>query len=213
MKQVLFKTEMVQAILDGRKTQTRRIIKPQPEITNNWYSWNGHWPNSEHGACGCNVLDGFSDAMAWRAPFGKVGDHLWVRETWGVIRAFDDLSPSIIHHDTIVGYKTDPTDKWYQTGFSGDAGKWRSSIHMPRWASRITLKITSIKIQYVQEITTADAKAEGVKESFVMPDHVVSMGYVHAFRELWDSINSDRGFGWDKNPWVWVIEFEAKVKP
>ena len=170
---ILFSSEMVRAILDGRKTQTRRIIKPQPDYVDNIHKT----PNT-----GGKVI---------KCPFGQPGERLWVRETW---------ADNIRGCPNGITYRADHCDP------KGDGPanpiKWRASIFMPRWASRITLEITNIRVQRLHDILSADAEAEGVlwKEKYMNP--------VHAFVVLWDSINAKRGFEWDENPWVWVIEFK-----
>jgi len=187
---IIFNTEMVQAILDGSKTQTRRVMKPQPK----------HLPVS-WGCVGGKGF-GFFDAE-WnpvKCPYGQVGDsRLWVRETWYC--ATDKK--------TLLGYKADgdyPHDCFYMI---------RPSIHMPRKYSRITLEITDIRVERVQDITEDDADAEGVP--ILEPDDFPVAGATYGisrqrFVHLWDSINAKRGYGWYVNPWVWVIEFKEIEK-
>lgn len=175
---ILFSGEMIRAILEGRKTQTRRVIKPQPEFDGGFPIW---WP---------------------QCPYGKKGDRLWVREAF-----------SVCDHPQgpVCSYKADhPQDEYL---------KWRPSIHMPRCASRITLEIINIRIEQLQEISDSDALAEGVPVN----ESAISVPLSGEFdeketipralyRDLWDSINAKRGFGWDVNPWVWVIEFKRLQK-
>ena len=172
---ILFSCQMVRAILNGRKTQTRRVIKPQPE------------------PCG----DGFLLPLRPMCPYGWKGDILWVRETFcpgsGIFDA-NSGEPKIIH------YKASPVFR----GFSlPDGTNWKPSIHMPRKFARIFLKITNVRIERVHEITGADLFAEGIKKGD---------GGFGAFENLWNSINEKRGYGWDTNPYVWVIDFEV-IKP
>jgi hypothetical protein len=159
---IIFNSEMVRAILDGRKTQTRRVIKPQPgDIHRDLLRINYH------------------------CPYGQPGDHLWVRETFQI----DDNYPDMVF------YKADDLAGHIST-------KWNSPIYMPRCDSRITLEITNRRVERVQDITEEDAMAEGV-------GRIAGLGeYRQCFKNLWDSINKKRDYGWDTNPYVWVIEFK-----
>ena len=173
---ILFSTPMVKAILEGRKTMTRRVVKPQPENKLQGYYLNGAyaWRDPELN------LDEYPYGNYTSCPYGQVGDRLWVRETW--------------HQDTglagrAIHYKAD-----------GEAYLWKPSIFMPRRFSRITLEITNIRVERLQEITAGDCAKEG---SYMATDKDDEGGFVN----LWDSINS-KTFPWSENPWVWVIEFE-----
>jgi len=207
---ILFSAEMVRAILDGRKTQTRRVIKPQPICTGTsgidrfergclgmdyWY------PSSPSGKIG------IFEPPRYKCPYGVPGDRLWVRETW--------LNAGV----EIPGCK--PDEIWYREdedeAFAiscephDQRPKWRPSIFMPRWASRITLEVTGIRVERVQDIIEGDIRSEGVE----CPEHDFHSGFCAgecsslrgAFRTLWDSINKKRGYEWDVNPWCWVISF------
>lgn len=204
-KPILFSTEMVNAILEGRKTQTRRVIKPQPVF-------NPEFPPKTW----IYDPDGKPDtALAWRTPDnlcgvafsgkGIPGDTLWVRETWGVSWQFDHLSPSQIppnpQNGTTVLYKA--TDAKFD-------GKWRPSIFMPRWASRITLAITAVRVERVHDISETDCIAEGITDN---GDGVGVLNHKYGmqktlYAELWDTINGKK-HPWQSNPWVWVVEFEV----
>lgn len=192
---ILFKGEMVKAILDGTKTQTRRIVKPQPVV-------DSFWPNSNS----CIEWDDIVNSTIYyvqcgHCPYGKMGDHLYVKETWLEDR-IPELAPD--EHGTLHYRATgDATINARWT----ECKKWKSAMFMPKWASRITLEITDIRVQRVQEISKEDAKAEGVTctldEYLELPRTVVE-----AYAELWDSINGKKkGCGWADNPWVWVLEF------
>ncbi len=209
---ILFSGEMVSAILDGRKTQTRRVIKPQPPAL-----WDAC---AACAGCFCFYRASDPDFHGYKkCPYGQPGDRLWVRETWASLDSVDHLSPKDIEllcRD--AGYKTGPCgDLWYQADNSyrqwGDdkqtKGKWRPSIHMPRWASRINLEITDVRVERLQDITEDDAVAEGV-QYFITSGKMTrsEMSMRSAFADLWDSINFKRGYGWDTNPWVWVVEFK-----
>lgn len=201
---IVFSTEMVQAILDGRKTQTRRVIKPQPI----------------NAQCGLITSDGTVLFFEGTSPesrgcanglhhpkFGKIGDHLWVREAW----CLDIEDPYVIPKTQPLGVEI-----FYRADgeiLMGDqicTSVWKPSIFMPRWASRITLEITDIRVERVQAISADDVIAEGI------PPYTLARGCLAQppddprwkFIELWDSINKKRGYGWDSNPWVWVIEFK-----
>ncbi|MDO9053819.1 MAG: hypothetical protein Q8K43_10455 [Sulfurimicrobium sp.] len=185
---ILFNNQMMRALLDGSKAQTRRIVKPQPD-----YFACG-WP-CVFGKC-CferNCLSSHKDnkhLIVLKSPFGKTGDQLWVRETWA---RHPDYSNNAV-------YRADPECKY-------DVDKWTPSIHMPRWASRIQLEITGVRVERLQDISEADALSEGVN---VHPDHHGKprdsiYSPVNAYRDLWESINGPGS--WDVDPWVWVIEF------
>jgi len=208
---IIFSGHMVRAILDGRKTQTRRVIKPQPpepEPGCDTIEFDvGHYHPIRIDRHGEEYPADETFGMSWEdwdipCPYGAPGDQLWVRETWGILRRHQGgvdpfytpyYGPIIMRDsDTIADHKANEIT--YHK-------KWRPSIHMPRWASRITLEITAIRAEKVQSIGDGDAEAEGmvVTERGSLTDN---------FHNLWDSINAKRGFGWDTNPWVWVIEFK-----
>ena len=198
---IIFSTEMVRAILSGRKTHTRRVMKPQP--TFDGVDWIRFGDDIRQNWC----LD---------CPFGKIGDRLWVRETWGAVSQTEESAPleecKIEYRADLPSGSTDYPGEWPADEARGSdiAPKWRPSIHMPRWASRITLEIVKVRVERVQEISLEDSKAEG------MPAYSMAMGVLSdnppdprwKFIGLWNSINAKRGFGWDSNPWVWVIEFK-----
>jgi hypothetical protein len=178
---------MVRAILKGRKTQTRRIVKPRPnlELSDNGSPIHHHsadCPGYCDYACGESVPDSWS-------PYGIIGDHLWVREGFSLYHDLDGNHPV---------YKADIED---HGGEPPPNDKWRPSIHMPRWASRITLEITSVRVDRLQDISELDCEAELGVESYSLHDSAYAR-----FRELWDSINGKRA-PWSSNPWVWCISF------
>lgn len=186
---ILFSTEMINAILDGRKTQTRRIVKPQP----------GKSYCTKCGEiieiCECE-FDGDEKANKHtktitvenaKNKFGVTGDILWVRESW----------------NSIYGnyfYKAD------QTKFDKEHTTWRPSIHMPREACRIKLRITDIEISKVQNIGTFDLLREGMTTK--LRDYAAELDLYNQFSQLWDKLNKQRGYSWESNPFVWVISFE-----
>ena len=201
-KPILFSGEMVRAILEGRKTQTRRVIKPQPVVP----KWTGiDW--AEVGAD--NTIH-----RRIKCPYGRPGDLLWVRETWS--------------GSTESGYVYKPSEGqriWYRADNNRPTwadGRWRPSIFMPRWASRITLRVTDVHVERVQDISEADAIAEGIERAETARGETLNWDYdiedfpdprlfdpVDSFQTLWDLINAKRGFGWDVNPWVWAVTFEV----
>jgi len=194
---ILFNSEMVKAVLDGRKTQTRRIIVPQP-IKEGWdglvktYKW-----GEKHGLYRI-------DELIEECPYGQTGDRLWVRET------FQTLGNK---QNTV--YRADGKAKltWDVGGQKGEelVNKWRPSIFMHRWASRITLEITGVRVERVQDIKVADIEAEG-HQPFVYPDGRRELSSAESyswFINLWNSINEKRGYGWEVNPWCWCISFKV----
>jgi len=193
---IIFSGEMVKAILDGRKIQTRRVIKPQPPTS----GWNpkehseepGYWIGySENGKLR-NDVGGLKNDCGWKCPYGQVGDRLWVRETWSDegCACYEPCNCPFFWFKADIPPHT----------LEDEQPKWRPSIHMPRWTSRITLEITGVRVERVQDIDEIVATHEGIEKH-------LGIHARHDFSILWDSINGKRGYGWDKNPWVWVIEF------
>jgi len=228
---ILFSGEMVLAILDGRKTQTRRVVKGLPlddigdplDITGpEWYE---PIKIDRHGDeyPGEPIFGIYGDDWGVACPYGGPGDRLWVREAFMVGPSIPgtDYSGSLsgyqLKDDDWIEYKATPPHRH-------PGGPWRPSIHMPRWACRIILEITAVRVERVQQIGEDDALAEGVRipvrinqqtgERRILRD-VLSPALDHpspvicAFGSLWDSINAKRGYGWDINPWVWVVEFKV----
>ena len=190
---ILFSAEMVQAVLEGRKTQTRRVVKPQPTG---------------------NTKDiRLKDNLQWympydgplkQCPYGQVGDRLWVREAWAVNRYHDKLAPRHIDKDSSVFYLADEHCTFpYDAGCS--TGKTRPSIFMPRWASRIMLEITDVRVERLNSISKADALAEGITPEKGTHDEMPIDSQL-GFYDLWCRINGQES--WADNPWVWVVEFK-----
>lgn len=218
---IIFKTEMVKAILEGKKTQTRRVMNPQPEegygsITVGYYHPTKVNKDGEQYP-GDEVFGAYTDdgEWGWISPYGQVGDHLWVRETWATSKRLDRFSPNYIGKAGTVAL-------WYKTNDNQIdnpievRGKWRPSIHMPRWASRITLEITNIRVQRLQDVSADDAFEEGMSKEIAthlgLSTHESQEEFNftacrRVFHELWDSINSKRGYSWGNNPFVWVLSF------
>lgn len=222
---ILFSGPMVRAILDGRKTVTRRVYKPAPgfphqdgEVTGNpnesstWVEW---------GPC----------------PYGAPGARLWVRETWAAGRRFDKVAPRDIPAGSFIWYEATHPGDLHITD-CGARGRWRPNIHMPRWASRILLEVLQIRVTRLHDITTGEIWNEGVRipvsdrgaplwrlapsnPAGKLPVHYLPGGAAAAraacsvddvarahWADLWDTTNWKRGLGWELNPWVWVIRFQ-----
>ena len=220
---ILFSGPMVRAILEGRKTMTRRVVKPQPHAGVNAVKW------QDVIITGCNtqgqsgfamMRGGVIESEAIRCPYGTPGDRLWVRETFGFGSGFGGKTRKVFYkcsrHDVPAAYCCDwgPDDP--SNGYIAPDDHWRPSIHMPRWASRITLEITGVRVERLLEISEQDAIAEGVERVRYANDphdagfrdylgDVVLRSARHSFETLWVKINGRES--WDANPWVWVVEF------
>jgi hypothetical protein len=230
---ILFSGPMVKAILEGKKTQTRRVVK-----LDKYSGWEVR-PNSE-GIC---ILDGRGASTWLECPYGKPGDQLWVRETWAIADIYDKDSGNQGQMPFELNHGTRGISIWYRAGGEkaykfATRGRWRPSIFMPRAASRITLEVTDIRVEQLQDITEEDAIAEGIEplyskeniqttvglESYRFGEPVPWTNYlwhgrpggtegyssadnaVDSYRSLWDSINGKK-CPWSSNPWVWVVEF------
>jgi hypothetical protein len=216
---------MVRAILDGRKTQTRRVVKLPRWIVDRGGSLDHARPNGS--TLAVPIED---DTVAHvNSPYRFEGDpvvggrgaRLWVRESWAIGLAalptgegFVPFTGSLGEHRTGLAPSTAPRAKLvYRASWDGpDVPPMRPSIHMPRWASRITLEITKLRVERLQDITNTDAVAEGCQGGLDVAGYSERNPAepYEGYAALWDSLNARRGYGWDVNPWVWVIEF-AKV--
>lgn len=197
---ILFSAPMVRALLAGTKTQTRRILKLKWGFDVEERDDGTLWPWAQHPDC--------DDDVWMPCPQGEIGDRLWVRETWAygthaMAAERDEDGPFVYAADgTTQGRLCD---------------RWTPSIHMPRWASRISLEITALRAERLQDISDADARAEGIECMAGDPE----CGYCNyldqsgkdwtlspreSFQSLWESINGPAS--WAKNPWVWVVEFQ-----
>lgn len=233
-KPIIFSAESVRAILAGGKTQTRRVIKPQPTLPYLWYGIiNGYqaWTdNAQQGEKG--------NREERRCPYA-VGDRLWVRESWlpdppqdGSWDYYGFTDGEIYNFDALPKRFKKPEHVIYKASWNGIDLRWRSLIHMPRWASRLTLEVVSVRVERVQEISEADAIAEGIrpikvkgvlgqiKTMYEVPgllgtyadgqtDTRVCHSAVDGYSELWDHLNAKRGYPWAANPWVWVYGFKV----
>lgn len=201
---MIFNAEMVRALLSGRKTQTRRIIKPQPEATLSG-SLSGKWLSRPLNGL---LLPKIED-IAIHCPFGVVGDRIWVRETFqGPLFDYDLMDsyckdPTPFEKPEFCVYKADgvPAPEFYDADDELHCC-WRPSIHMPRWACRILLEITNVRVERLKSISDGDAIREGCSTADMMSGDCVA----DVFARLWVSIyGSD---SWNATPWVWVIEFK-----
>lgn len=194
MKPMLFNTEMVRAILNGTKTVTRRLIRPQPPQSAQFYM--GANTDVCHAFDDFIMSPGLDDRRVYMAPY-KTGDIIYVRETWA------EWSGGYV-------YKADGTISTYPISF---VDKWRPSIHMPKEAARIFLRVTDVRAERLQEITDKGIRREGCGER----DIIYCNGWLRCeFVDLWDSTIQKKDIdrcGWAANPWVWVIEFERCEKP
>lgn len=188
MKPILFNTEMVQAILDSRKTTTRRIIK-----VNNSLEFMGFKEGKALLGKGCCIHETI------KAPY-MLGDILYVRETWKQYEKRVGRGNQC-HLEKFYGYKTDESNPKNPSEFYD--GNWKPSIHMPKVAARIFLKVIGVRVERLQDIAEQGIKAEGITEEW--PPHAMDK-----FQELWDSTTKE--YKWRLNPWVWVIEFERIEK-
>lgn len=221
---ILFAGPMVRAILNGEKTVTRRVMKPQPTPSN----MGGHsWPCPIHQTMlhveqelqnGEGIWGGLADSAC---PHGAPGDRLWVRETFATLSAgqYEPVKPAYGYGQEVRFAATDPLADC-DVGVRGYP--WRPSIHMPRWASRILLEITAVRVERLQDISDDQARAEGLRWHSLyrqwggVESHPASRPEcpqwrwyedpITAFRQLWESINGAES--WAANPWVWVVEFK-----
>lgn len=207
---ILFSGPMVRALLDGSKTQTRRVVKLKSHQQIEERDDGTPWPW---------MYDGERDADCWLAcPYGQSSDRLWVRESWQFYDWTEDGQPC-------VRFAADNATKWplripeeqadrlaeiwaglsdpdnYSIDNHARDRRWRPSIHMPRWASRITLEITSVRVERLQDITRGDAMSEGCP----FPNMAKGEDPRKWYADLWNQINGPAA--WDANPWVWVVEF------
>ena len=222
---IIFSGGMVHAILEGRKTQTRRIVRPQPyfvPVREHWQwdgahghaSWSGDRPQAA-------ALLGLRE----HCPYGRPGDRLWVRETWRVSssgRHYPSRWTTVYvewrEQQKVRGRERgrQHRSEWFCTDDEHDAlmrraygnnrsATWRPSIHMPRWASRITLEVTAVRIERLQDISEEDAIAEGFTPERGAVGQAVRPGPRDWFAKGWRKMHGEES--WDANPWVWVVSF------
>ena len=225
---IIFTGESIRAILEDRKTQTRRVISPQPsphcayvcKATNGWAWTDGSTRDYDYFP---------KDREALTCPYGVPGDRLWVREGYALQASCDGDAPPFGKDRPIKFTGEDGLD-WLQPHYratdpppdlcceeegckccaEGEPGPhWKPSIFMPRWASRIALELTYVRVQRVQEINEEDARAEGIDGHDALVGQIANP-YRTAYADLWDAINAKRehgAFAWDRNPWVWYLSF------
>ena len=247
-KPMLFSGAMVRAILAGAKTQTRRVITEKQLAKFNainpahqgmeelMIAWDGYARESD------DLLSIDAQRLKQKLlaiPPYAVGDRLWVRETWALVQKQDGCLWEEGERDVprqcegcngcCVEYRADTGNKYPgawpdECGDDPSCGRWRSPIHMPKWAARLWLRVTDVRVQRVQEISTEDAMCEGIEtvgchvpidvdkgQRYYCRNYLTgawNLTPVPSFATLWDSIN--RGYGWDANPLVWVVEFEKE---
>lgn len=210
---MLFGTPMVKAILDGHKSMTRRVLKVQPEwvdsknpmVSSGWSYVN---PKSSQKLSSYPNAKDFGEALAGviKCSYGQIGDRLWVRETWSTHACFDDVKPKDLTVRSV---------HYWANGLV-QTGKKRPSIFMPRWACRILLEITEIRVERLNQISREEAVKEGLLKLPATGRYVINQGDQYfgmasnnpceVFEWLWESINGEGS--WATNPWVWVICFK-----
>lgn len=226
---ILFSAPMVRALLDGRKSVTRRIVKRRHPITflggkgeeNDPACWGYFFDGpSQHGytvlARGLNEREDHG-RISIPCPYGSPGDRLWVRETWapqpGREESIDLPEYEGGKNPDAVCYRADERkageDPRWPSGLNHCVRRWRPAIHMPRWASRITLEVVRVDVQRLHDITEADAQREGVTPFRHDPEGDCWTDGKHrtAFEFLWNEINGWEPNSWAENPWVWRVEF------
>lgn len=184
---LLFKAEMVRAILEERKTQTRRIVKPQPK--HRAILSKGVWYDA----------DCINPGIPIKCPYGQPGDRLWVKETWRTYGSLDDTKPSNIVSGATIEYAARGNSLGIDGPVCGMSKRWRSPLFMLRWMSRITLEITTIRVERLNDISMAGVLAEGCILSTSKTEPL-------DYQNLWESINGPGS--WKQNPWVWVVLFK-----
>lgn len=240
---ILFSAPMVNAILEGRKTQTRRVLKVQPPVKKNkvvpLYQVEPEPKVTEvsfHEILK-NDIPHCSSFFKCKSPYGKIGDRLWVRETWSTVNLYGEIAlaykadgevtrvvenESFQDEDGLINYDDPRLEKYSFAAWADDLlaskeGGWKPSIHMPRWASRILLEITNIRVERLNQISRVDAVKEGLHQLPVTGRYVINKGDqyfgrassnpVEVFSWLWEDISGSGS--WEKNPWVWVVEFKV----
>jgi hypothetical protein len=201
---ILFSGEMVRAILGGRKSQTRRVVKKQDTILHlAKYEEISVWQVGEYypylrwnfGKKRDGSQFGGLPFLSAECPYGQPGDRLWVRETWT---------------NTPYGplYRASVEDNFQFVDPPYVGCRWRPSIFMPRKVSRIMLEVVKVRVERAQDISHNDACVEGAPSEPELNNYGTGSIYVDWYAQLWDKINAKRGYGWKVNPWVWVVEFE-----
>ena len=214
---ILMDSESVRAILNGSKSQTRRPVAPANSLVNGYPSRKDFWERldfsdawvdpgpSPAGNAGPYLHVHLPEDDTWHRVYPRVGvgDTLWVREAWY------QTPKTAYWHDPSIAHRVSSDGEWwaiYREDWERSAPWcWRPSVHMPRWASRITLEVVSVRAERVGEITLHDCCAEGPPWQVRVSSN--ANDYLDWFRKRWDALYSKRGFGWDVNPLVWAVEF------
>jgi hypothetical protein len=241
---IIFSGPMVRAILEGRKTQTRRVVKPQPtwgpsQFGGDYEGWNWTAPNGVRYTF-VESNGGHDASMRGHCPYGRTGDRLWVREAFRT-KAYGAADEIELQYLASIDPGWSKARGWtaYTEYFACAklrSAEWvnRPSIFLPRWASRITLEVTGVRVERLQEIADEDIRAEGIQvrrfeywwdDRGPRPGEIPSVGYGpeklalgvmestesaalrRAFRQGWNALNAKRGFSWESNPFVWVVSF------
>lgn len=204
---ILFSGPMVRALLEGRKTQTRRVFANIEAIEGGEFHIFNGGGGGVYGVPEEGVPEEALDFVRY-----EIGDRLYVREAWRTAAHLDRFAPKVLPVDTPVFFEADAGGEAV-----GAIGKFRQAMHMPRWASRLTLPVTDVRVQRLQEISEEDALAEGITQHgrfFGVADadwdHASTVSAVDAYATLWDSLNADRGYGWDTNPWIVAVSFTVE---
>ncbi|PKM17449.1 MAG: hypothetical protein CVV11_20020 [Gammaproteobacteria bacterium HGW-Gammaproteobacteria-15] len=219
---ILFNTAMVQAILAGRKTQTRRLV-PEWQLPHKTHDGtrfisvaqrDPRWGFGLFGETAETCMDNYNKEYRSLCPFGRIGQRLWVRETFqGPLIDQGGDYPDGYEKPEFCVYAADGVPRpEFTTVDDETVCRWRPSIHMPRWACRIILEITNVRVERLQDITESDAVAEGCQPIELDREDDCGNGwteywYAGGFRKLWESINSPES--WSSNPWVWVVDFKV----
>lgn len=224
---ILYTGPMVLAILKDLKWHTRRVVKDLPssfefQVPRIRKAGEDFWVAEvllppELRLCS-TAPGGWALVQGGiRCPYGVPGDRLWVRERWAAHQQYDHYKPRDIPKGAVIWYTPKPRGEIERMEDGGFRGKWRPSIHMPRWVCRLLLEVKAVRVERLQEITAEDARAEGVSDRRNWhpgpnTEPAVKLrgrpALLSNFRVLWDSINKKRGFSWESNPWVFVVEFE-----
>lgn len=219
---IIFSGPMVKALLDGQKTQTRRVVKPPPPDWITQFGYTCFTPKGHISGRGTYKDEGPGEKF-FKCPYQK-GQTLWVREAWCLLD-YDQwwepgprdlvVRPGKYPRKNACAYKADETSLEGERCRKELGYRWKSPFFMPRWASRLALTVTNARVERVQEISEEDAKAEGILEP--APVHgkwcAPAKGreghwsYRKPYADLWDALNAKRGYAWARNPWVWVVEF------
>lgn len=227
---ILFSSAMVRAILSAQKTVTRRPIKgiqipsrsKSDSPDHQWIAVVQDHPRWGFAAFGATEEECAAElALYGGCPYGRKGDRLWVREAWAADAQMDSIAPRDLSQGEPILYSADNAIR--QTGCSMiTQGRGRSSIHMPRWASRILLEITDVRVERLQDISEDQARAEGIEYNETLDpadnrewrvydrEHTGTNDPISSFESLWSSINGPHA--WNANPWVWIVEFK-RVQP